>query len=100
LGDRLQLVAVETLMPDAMASTHPAAAWYRKEIDIVQVELLAVLRKHWPRIGSQAIAHLLIELTGGVLSDIVEAEPAAGRDIDQKLVELHLYVATTTKQAQ
>jgi hypothetical protein len=82
------------------ASDHPAAAWFRRDIEVVEAELVAVLRKHWSRVGAQIVAHALIQTVGSVCGAIVEAEPAAGPDIDAKLADVRLYVATTNQRAQ
>lgn len=82
------------------ASDHPAAEWYRRDLERVESELLAVVRHWMPRVGYQLVAHALIETTGSVLGDIVEAEADARPDLDQRLQQLRLHVATVGQRAQ
>jgi hypothetical protein len=83
-----------------VSTADAAAKWFRKDVDAVQAAVLAVLQQHWPRVGTQIISHALIEATGSVLAAIVEAEPSAGPDIDQKLAAARLYVLTARQEPQ
>lgn len=71
---------------------YPALAWYRATIEAVHADVVAALRKHWPHVGSQLIAHALIETTGTVLGAIVTTDPASAQDIDTKICEMRLFV--------
>lgn len=71
---------------------NPAAKWFRQNLDLLQADLLAVVQRHTPTIGVQATAHGLIELCGSVCRAVVEAEPAGSIDIDEKLLNLRLFV--------
>lgn len=73
----------------------PAAAWYRREVERVQLELQRVLNDRWSQVGNQVIAHACIELCGTVLRAIAEVEPAAAADIDDKIGEMRLFVLTS-----
>ena len=85
---------------NALNGDHPAAAWFRRDLEAVQADLLVVLQKHWPRVGTQLIAHALIETTGSVLAAITTDEPATAPAIDVKLGELRLFAATTNVAPQ
>ena len=39
-------------MSDEYSATndHPAAAWFRRDLERVENDLLAVLREHWPQV--------------------------------------------------
>lgn len=78
-----------------MNDDNAAAVWFRQNLELVQADLVATLRKHWPAVGHQVIAHALIQTTGTVLGAIVQADPAAHADLDRKLADLRLFVATT-----
>jgi hypothetical protein len=82
------------------ADEHPAAEWYRRDLERVEDELLAVVRKHLPRVGVQLMAHALIETTGSVLGDIIEAQPESRADIVQRSEQLTLHIQTIGTQAQ
>lgn len=81
-------------------STSDQAAWYRKSLEAVQADVVDVLKKHWPRVGAQLIAHALIETTGNVLSAIAADDPAGQPAINAKLDDLRLFVATAGKAPQ
>ena len=89
---------VAALTPDP-APDH-AAAWHRKALDACQDDLVAVLKKHWSRLGTQGVVDVLTETTGSVLADIKAVEPAAGPHVDRRLDEVVLYVATTGSTPQ
>ena len=72
----------------------PAAAWYRADLERVEADLLAVVRRHLPRVGCQLVAHALIETVGSVCADIVEAAPAARADIAVRLEQARLHIVT------
>ena len=85
-------------LPDAQK--FPTAEFYRAALDRVEADLLAVVRRHIPALGSHLVASALIELTGSVCGDIVQAVPEAAIDLDERLAQLRLYVATTNETPQ
>jgi hypothetical protein len=72
----------------------PAAVWFRHQVEAVQADLIATVRTHTARVGSQVIAHAVVEFSGSVLAAIAEADPASQADLDAKLADLRLFVAT------
>jgi hypothetical protein len=99
---KAQLAALmeEPMADERNGAEHPAAAWYRQDLERVEAEVLAVVRANMPRVGYQLVAHALIEVVGSVLGDIVEAQPTARVDLDTRLEQLRLHVATAGTRAQ
>lgn len=75
-------------------------AWYQKDLEALEVDLTAVIQKHWPNTGGQLIVNGLIEVTGKVLSAIVATDPATKTAIETKLADLCLFVSTTNQPPQ
>ena len=87
-------------MDSIRAGEHAAAEWYRNDLEKVQNELLAVLRQHWPQVGTQLIAHVLVEVTGSVLATIMQNNLAAKADVLGRLDQLRLHLSVDGTRAQ
>lgn len=83
-----------------MENERAAADWYGRDLEQIEADLLAVLRQHWPRVGSQLIAHALVETVGSVSAAIMRDNPAARTDVLGRLDQLRLHLATDGQRAQ
>lgn len=79
--------------PEHGTREHPAAAWYRRDLDRVERELLAVVQRYGPMVGSRLVAHALLETCGSVLVAMVEADPEAQGNVDRWVADLALFVS-------
>ena len=70
-------------------------AQFHQQAEAVTADLLLVVQRHFARVGPHVTSHALIECLGSVLSAIATAAPAIRDDINVKLDQLRLYVATS-----
>jgi hypothetical protein len=73
---------------------------FRRHLELVQADLVAVVRKHAPVVGHRVICHALIETTGHLVSAIATANPAMRADLDRKFDQLRLFVSATEAPPQ
>ena len=85
------------MVPDV---PHGAAAAYRADLEHVEADLIATIRRHARAFGVRLTAHALVEVTGSVLAEFVEAEPDRAAAIGELVGQLALFVQTTNARPQ
>jgi hypothetical protein len=87
------------MMPDHQQE-RALADVYRRELDRVEADLVTIVRHHARTLGVPIVTTALVEVLGGVLADVVTANPAAAAGIADTLAQLQLYVATVNQAPQ
>lgn len=80
-------------MPDQ--PDNPDVDRCRAVLDVVQADVLTVVRRHVPLLGAYLVTCAMIELVGGMAALVVEQIPDRSADIDAKLAQLRLHVLPT-----
>ncbi len=80
--------------------THPAAEQFRREVEEVEADMMALWRQRHASKGLGVLKHTLFQLAGSVSAVMAEAEPADIADTNRKLADMALYVSTAGQRAQ
>jgi hypothetical protein len=82
------------------ATEHPVVEAYRRELENVQNNLLAVIRQSLPRVGVQLMMHAIIEVAGSVGEDVIVARPTLRATLVSQTEQLTLHLATIGTRPQ
>jgi hypothetical protein len=97
-------VELRRIVRDYVQALGPAGVDYRLLLDhikaVLSVIVVPIVVEAVGPAASYLVACALIELTGGVCAGLARDEPQRAPDLDQKLGELRLFVASTTAGPQ